>query len=119
VLKWTIYRALDFAFEFIDPHDGDRDFFLFATRKFTFSRSLTKNNFNTMTWTARSSTQEDCRQYLLGETEMLRSRCDHQAESLELTALQMDELEDKHAMMGEQWCRTLAAQEAIVDCYMG
>jgi hypothetical protein len=45
VLKWTIYRALDFAFEFIDPHDGDRDFFLFATRKFTFSRSLTKNNF--------------------------------------------------------------------------
>jgi hypothetical protein len=63
--------------------------------------------------------EEDCRQYLVGETEMLRARCDHQTESLELTALQMDELESTHAQMADQWCRTLAAQEANVDCYMG
>ena len=63
--------------------------------------------------------EEDCRQYLIGEIEMLRARCEHQAASLERTVLQMYDLEGKHKEMAEEWCRTLAAHESSAECYAG
>jgi len=44
------------------------------------------------------------------QTMQLRGRLDHAAESLELTRAQAEEMEGKHYVMAEQWCRTLAAQ---------
>jgi len=63
--------------------------------------------------------EQDARSYLMGEVNMLRGRADHMTEALALNTSQALEMEGKHHVMAEQWCRTVAAQEASVDAYMG
>lgn len=63
--------------------------------------------------------EQDARSYLMGEVMNLRGRADHQNEALDLVAKQSAEMEGKHMVMAEQWCRTLAAQEASVNCFVG
>jgi len=63
--------------------------------------------------------EQDARSYLMSEVMMLRGRSDHQNEALDLVAKQSSEMEGKHFVMAEQWCKTLAAQEASVNCYVG
>lgn len=65
-----------------------------------------------------SKYEEDCRNYLLGETELLRAYSGHQIETLDSTSVQLAEYEKRHIGMAEQWCRTIAQQEASVDCYL-
>ena len=65
-----------------------------------------------------SKYEEDCRNYLLGETELLRAHNSHQIETLDVTSVQLAEYEKRHIGMAEQWCRTIAQQEASVDCYL-
>jgi len=63
--------------------------------------------------------EQDARSYLMDEVSMLRGRMDHAGESLELTRSQAHEMEGKHHVMASEWCKTLAAQEASVDAYVG
>jgi hypothetical protein len=63
--------------------------------------------------------EQDARSYLMAEVMTLRGRTDHQNEALDLVAKQSAEMEGKHMKMAEQWCITLAAQEASVNCYVG
>jgi hypothetical protein len=63
--------------------------------------------------------EQDARSYLMSEVMMLRGRTDHQNEALDLVAKQSTEMEGKHKVMAEQWCTTLAAQEASVNCFVG
>ena len=63
--------------------------------------------------------ERDARNYLIGEVQQLRSRMSHQQVSLDITMMQLEELEERHMKMGEGWCRTLASQEAAVDMVNG
>jgi len=67
--------------------------------------------------TALHNYEKDGRQYLVNEVEGLRARLDHTDESLEMVSGQLEELEERHEIMGAAFARQMAAREAEGDVY--